>query len=116
MGAAVAVGVGWESSVSLIGVPRLSAGTQAAIIAAAKTEAATTICVRPSIFMGEARYPQKRFWGDWANYSLALMTPYATGPCATLGRCTPIKYEPGANEPDKNFPLSNCNVSSNTSP
>ena len=75
MGAAVAVGVGSESSDSLEGVPRLSAGTQVAVITAAKTEAATANRVRPSVFMDEGCYLQKQIWVIWANYSLTLMTP-----------------------------------------
>ena len=75
VGAMVAVEVGSESSESLIGVPRLSAGTQVAVIAAVKTRAATANCVTPTIFMNEACYLQKQIWVIWANYSLTLMTP-----------------------------------------
>ena len=72
---AAAVGVGSESSESLIGVPRLSVGMQAEVIAAVKTRAANASCVRPSIFMDEGCYLQKQIWVIWANYSLTLMTP-----------------------------------------
>lgn len=72
MGAVVAVGVGSGFSESLIGVPRGSVGTQANVITAAKTEAATAKCVRPGDFMDEACYPPEQIL---AIYSLTRITP-----------------------------------------